>query len=69
LPNKAGRDVIVMMDTTYWGRRFGVVIFKDAIEGDVLWYKFIYKRETVADYKEGGRLSGIALFYHSGSSL
>ena len=42
-----------MMDATYWGRHFGVVVFKDALKGDVLWYKFIYKRETVADYKEG----------------
>ena len=48
-----------MMDATYWGRRFGVVIFKDAIEGDVLLYKFIFKRETVADYKEGADLSGL----------
>ena len=41
------------MDATYWGRDFGVVIFKDAITGEILWYKFIYKRESVADYKEG----------------
>lgn len=53
LPEVQGREVVVMMDATYWGRRFGVVIFKDAATGDILWYKFIYKRETTADYKEG----------------
>ena len=26
---------------------------KDSIVGDVLWYKFIFKKETIADYKEG----------------
>ena len=41
------------MDATYWGRRFGVVIMKDHISGRVLWYKFIDKKETIADYKEG----------------
>ena len=41
------------MDATYWGRSFGVIIMKDAIEGDILWYKFITKKETLADYKEG----------------
>ena len=24
------REVIVLMDTTYWGRQFGVMLFKDA---------------------------------------
>ena len=41
------------MDDTYWGRRFGVVIMKDHISGRVLWYKFIDKKETIADYREG----------------
>ena len=41
------------MDATYWGRRFGVVIMKDHISGRVLWYKFIDKKETIADYREG----------------
>jgi hypothetical protein len=25
------REVIVLMDTTYWGRNFGAMLFKDAI--------------------------------------
>ncbi len=53
LPEINGRKVVVMMDATYWGRHFGVVIFKDAISGIVLWYKFISRKETVANYKEG----------------
>ena len=40
------------MDATYWDRRFGVVIMKDHISGRVLWYKFIDKKETIADYRE-----------------
>ena len=53
LPNLVSSKVVVLMDTTYWGRMFGVVIMKDHISGRVLWYKFIDKKETIADYKEG----------------
>ena len=28
---KTARKVIVLMDTTYWGRTFGVMLFKDNI--------------------------------------
>lgn len=51
--DKNGRKVIVMMDTTYWGRNFGVVILKDNISGEVLWYKFIDRKERIDDYAEG----------------
>lgn len=50
-----GPDVVVMMDTTYWGRAFGVVILKDNISGRVLWAKFIGGKEHVSDYEEGIR--------------
>ena len=53
LPNLVSSNVVVLMDTTYWGRRFGVVIMKDYISDRVLWYKFIEKKETIADYREG----------------
>ena len=53
LPKLVYSNVVVLMDATYWGRRFGVVIMKDHISGRVLWYKFIDKKETIADYKEG----------------
>lgn len=41
------------MDTTYWGRDFGVLIMKDSYSGYVLWYKFLNHKETLGDYGEG----------------
>ena len=43
---------MVLVDTTYWGRNFGVVVFKDAIGKKILWRKFV-RYETLADYQEG----------------
>jgi hypothetical protein len=40
------------MDTTYWGRNFGVVVFKDSRTKKILWRKFV-RHETLSDYKEG----------------
>ena len=53
LPGRKPCKAVLLMDATYWGRKFGVVIIKEANRGDVLWYKFITKKETLADYKEG----------------
>ena len=40
------------MDTTYWGRKYGVMLFKDAItRRDLLWY--FVKTETNALYVQG----------------
>lgn len=47
------KDVVVLMDATYWGHRFGVLVFKDAHRNKILWRKFLSKKETVADYIEG----------------
>lgn len=47
------KDVVILIDTTYWGRRFGLVIIKDAIRNKVLWHKFIGRHERIADYMEG----------------
>ena len=41
------------MDTTYWGRHFGVVVMKDSRSGIILWRKFIFRKETLSDYREG----------------
>lgn len=41
------------MDATYWGCNFGVVIMKDSLSGDVLWFKFINRHERLEDYKQG----------------
>jgi hypothetical protein len=49
---KESREVIVLMDTTYWGRSFGVLLFKDAITGENL-LKYYVKTETNALYKRG----------------
>jgi len=44
--------IIVLMDTTYWGRKYGVMLFKDAMTGrDLLWY--FVKSETNALYAQG----------------
>ncbi len=41
------REVIVLMDTSYWGRNFGVMLFKDSISGENL-LKYYVKYETNA---------------------
>jgi len=41
----------VLIDTTYWGRNFGVVVFKNRRTQRVLWRKFV-RYETLADYRE-----------------
>ena len=46
------KDVVVNMDTTYWGRGFGLMVIKDAFRNKILWYKFV-RNETIADYLEG----------------
>jgi uncharacterized C2H2 Zn-finger protein len=46
------KNVVVLMDTTYWGRNFGVLVMKDSRTKKILWRKFV-KHETLADYKEG----------------
>jgi len=46
------KQVVVLMDCTYWGRNFGVVVFKDAHRKKILWRKFV-RYETLADYQEG----------------
>lgn len=46
------KEVVILIDTTYWGRNFGLMIIKDAFWNKVLWYRFV-RNETVVDYKEG----------------
>jgi len=46
------REVIVLMDTTYWGRQFGVMLFKDAKTNENL-LKYFVKYETNIVYIEG----------------
>lgn len=49
---KSPRKVIVLMDTTYWGTSFGMMLFKDAITKENL-LKYYVGYETNALYKRG----------------
>ncbi len=42
----------VLMDTTYFGRKLGVMVFKDSISGQIL-YKQYVKQETNKLYLSG----------------
>lgn len=48
------RHVVIQMDTTYWGRRFGLMVIKDSLRKKILWRKYV-SYETVAGYTEGVR--------------
>ena len=49
----APRTVALQMDTTYWGRNFGVVLFMDVATHRVLHFRFIYRKERIEDYLAG----------------
>lgn len=49
---KESREVVILMDTTYWGRGFGVMLFKDAITKENL-LKYYVKTETNQLYIKG----------------
>lgn len=46
------KQVVIQMDTTYWGRGFGLLVIKDALRKRVLWHKYV-THETIASYMEG----------------
>lgn len=46
------KDVTIQMDTTYWGRNFGLMVIKDALRNKILWRKYV-RYETIKDYLEG----------------
>ena len=52
IPEKIPRRVVVLMDTTYWGRNFGVMLFKDAYTKENL-LKYYVKSETNSLYHQG----------------
>lgn len=41
------KQVTIRMDTTYWDRRFGLMVIRDAVRGRVLWRKYV-THETIA---------------------
>ena len=46
------KHVVIQMDTTYWGRNFGLMVIKDSLRKKILWRKYV-GHETIADYLEG----------------
>ena len=46
------KEVTVQLDTTYWGRNFGLMVIKDVLRNKVLWHKYVHS-ETIAQYIEG----------------
>lgn len=40
------------MDTTYWGRHFGLMIIKDTFRNKILWHRFV-RDESVSGYLDG----------------
>jgi hypothetical protein len=52
LKPKTAKSVIVLMDTTYWGRNFGVMLFKDATTKENL-LKYYVRNETNFLYRKG----------------
>ncbi len=50
--NKFSSVANVLMDTTYFGRNFGVMVFKNSLDGKILLTKFV-KKETIKDYESG----------------
>jgi len=52
IPKKEPRKIVVLMDTTYWGRSFGVMLFKDVYTKENL-LKYYVKTETNALYIKG----------------
>jgi len=51
-PTVIARPVVVLMDTTYWGKNFGVMLFKDALTNENL-VKYYVKNETNVLYQKG----------------
>ena len=46
------KDVTIQLDTTYWGRNFGLMVIKDALRNKILWHKYVHN-ETISQYMEG----------------
>jgi len=35
------KHVVIQMDTTYWGRNYGLMVIKDALRNKILWHKYV----------------------------
>ena len=52
MPQITPKQVMVLMDTSYFGRGFGLMLFKDAYTGINLYWDYV-SHETTALYKSG----------------
>ena len=50
--DKLPKRGIVLMDTTYWGRNWGLLLMLDSERSKVIWRKYV-SHERLCDYKEG----------------
>lgn len=50
--NPLPRVIVVLMDTTYFGRKFGVMLFKDAYTGENL-LRYYVKTKQMQNTKKG----------------
>ena len=48
------KSAVIIIDTTYFSKTFGVMLFQDASSGKILYRKFV-KNETNKDYLDGLR--------------
>ena len=48
------KSAVIILDTTYFSRTFGVILFQDASSGKIHYRKFV-KNETNRDYLDGLR--------------
>ncbi|MCI6177518.1 MAG: hypothetical protein SPH77_04325 [Campylobacter sp.] len=44
-------QIMLLIDATYWGLNFGVIVFKDAISKKFIWWHFI--NQKLEDYEMG----------------
>lgn len=55
------KDVVINMDTTYWGCYFGLVIIKDTFRNKILWHRFV-RNESILDGVEWLQSHGFRIY-------
>ncbi len=50
---KFPKNGVLLMDATYWGRNWGVLVIMDASTGLILWKRYIIQKERLIDYRQG----------------
>ncbi len=52
LPTVRSGDTVIVMDTSYFGRDFGVMVFRDHYRKKNIFWKYL-RYETISEYKSG----------------